>query len=192
MKQTRVLVVLSLATVIIVGCSPSESGAEVGQRSSTRALASTPSQADVDGKGPIEALSLANMWMGNGVTTHVTTESVNFEFPGGGTAAVDLPVDKMVVAIAPYIDNTHPCEIHYMSGCQGELVGVPIDVVATLSNGSVVVDETYVTMANGFIELWLPRDHEVALTLAAKGKSVDGTIETFANSNTCITTLRLM
>ena len=88
----------------------------------------------------------------------------------------------MVVAVAPYIDETHPCETPYLSGCQGELVGVPVDVV----------DDTVRTMANGFIELWLPRDIEVSISLAARGKLVDGTIGTFTDSRTCITTLQLL
>ncbi len=80
--------------------------------------------------------------MGSDVTSVVTTQAVNFEFPSGDSASVRLTPDEMFVAIAPYIDQTHRCEIHYMSGCQGELVDVPVDVVARLADGTVVVDDT--------------------------------------------------
>ena len=170
--------VLTLVLLVLAGCD--------------RADEAGPSVAAVRGKDAREAIALANEWMGNGVTTYVTPTAVKFEFSGGRTATVDLPADEMVVAIAPYVDQTHPCEVHYMSGCQGELVDVPVDVVARLPNGTVLVDETMRTMSNGFIELWLPRGQDIALTLSAQGRSIDGVIGTHNHSNTCITTLQLL
>ena len=189
LRVVTVLIVLALATI---GCGQSDldTGNETVQR--LRSTSSGPSPASLQGMGPVEALALANEWMGNDVTSFVTTQAVNFEFPGGDAASVQLPADEMVVAIAPYIDQTHQCEIHSMSGCQGELVGVPVDVVARLVDGTVVVDDTIQTLANGFVELWLPRNIEVSISLAARGKSIDGTIGTFADSLTCITTLQLL
>lgn len=151
-----------------------------------------PSASDVRGKTAREAMALANQWMGNGVTTFVTAKAVEFEFAGGKTASVRLPRDEMVVAVAPYVDQTHPCEIHYMSGCQGELVGVPVDVVARLADGTVLVDRTIKTMKNGFIELWLPRDQSISLSLTAEGKSTTALIGTYNDSNTCITDMKLL
>jgi hypothetical protein len=185
-----VVAILFACVFILAGCGASDSGAE--QSSARPAVSSGPSKSDVSGKGPEEALALANKWKGNAVTSFVTTQSVNFEFPNGSKATVALPDDEMVVAIAPYIERTHPCEIHYMSGCQGEMVGVPISVLAQSPDGTVFVDETIRTMENGFLELWLPRDRDVLIRLSAQGKSVEGTIGTFANSNTCVTTLQMM
>jgi len=192
MKRLHVLSVLIVLVLATVGCGQSDSRTRNDTVQRPRSTSSGPSSASLQGKGPVEALALANEWKGNDVTTFVTTEFVNFEFPGGAKTSVRLPADEMVVAIAPYIDQTHPCETHYMSGCQGELVDVPVDVVARLADGTVVVDDTVRTMANGFIELWLPRDTEVSISLAARGKSVEGTIGTFADSRTCITTLQLL
>ncbi len=192
MKRLYVLPVLIVLALATVGCGRSDPGAGNDTAQRPRSTSSGPSQSSVQGKGPVEALALANEWKGNDVTTFVTTESINFEFPGGATTSVRLPADKMVVAIAPYISQTHLCETPYMSGCQGELIGEPINVVARLADGTIVVDDTIRTMTNGFIELWLPRDNEISISLAAAGKSVDGTIGTFADSQTCITTLQLL
>ena len=195
MRRHHLFYVLILVVLAVTGCDRSDTPVQSDQQSAgatgSRPTAPAPSPANLRGLEAADALALANEWMGNGVTTFVTPEGVNFEFPGGRKASVRLPADTMVVAFAPFINRTHPCEIHYMSGCQGELVGVPVDVVARLADGTVVVDDTIRTMSNGFIELWLPRDVEISIEMAAEGKSVRGTIGTFANSNTCITTLQL-
>src|SRR5699024_11072837 len=34
----------------------------------------------------------------------------------------NLPEGEFFVSIAPFINETHPCEIHSLTGCQGELV----------------------------------------------------------------------
>ena len=98
----------------------------------------------------------------------------------------------MVVAIAPYLTSTHPCENHYMSGCQGELSNVPVKVYGKTKDGLVVVDKTMTTMDNGFLELWLARDLEIDLTIEMNGKRSTRTITTDKNSNTCITTMQLL
>lgn len=192
MKRFCLLSVLILLALTNVGGGQSDSSADDDIDRRPPSSSTGPSPAGLQGMGPVEALALANEWKGNDVTSFITTQAINFEFPGGDTASVRLPADKMVVAIAPYISQTHRCEIHYVSGCQGELVGVPVDVVVRLADGTTVVDDTIQTMANGFIELWLPRNTEVSISLTARGKFVDGTIEMFADSRTCITTLRLL
>ncbi len=105
---------------------------------------------------------------------------------------IPLPDDKMVVAIAPFVESTHPCEIHYMSGCQGEMVGVQVRVTGRAKDGTLLVDDTFTTMDNGFIELWLPRSLEIDLIVEANGKRASETIGTFDDSNTCITTIKLL
>lgn len=96
------------------------------------------------------------------------------------------------MALAPYITKTHPCEVHYMSGCQGEMVVAAVNVTVRAADGSMVLDQTMTTLPNGFIELWLPRDQEYRLTVGSGDKKAEGTIGTFADSNTCVTTYQLM
>ncbi len=56
-----------------------------------------------------QALALANQWRWsrNDVKSYVTPLDVVFEFDKNRVVNIPLPDDKMVVAIAPYIDETH-------------------------------------------------------------------------------------
>jgi len=155
------------------------------------AQAPAPSPAAVAGLDAIAALDLANAWKGTDVTSFVTPEAIHFRFTSGDEVLVPLPEDRMVISVAPYLAQTHPCTTHYMSGCQGELVGAPVHVRALLADGTVLIDEVRPTMANGFIDLWLPRGQSVALQLTLEDHSVMGVVTTFLNSPTCITTMRL-
>ncbi len=46
----------------------------------------------------------------------IVTDSNNKE------TTYDLPEDEFFVSIAPFINTTHPCTNHSLTGCQGELV----------------------------------------------------------------------
>ena len=153
-----------------------------------------PAVSDLSGLGAREALALANKWKTTekGVTTFVDTRKVSFELPDGKKTSIPLPDAKMVVAIAPYVNSTHPCKVHYMSGCQGEMVNTPVKVYGKTADGLVVVDDTITTMENGFFELWLARDLEIQLTIEYEGKRASQVITTNTDSNTCITTMRLL
>lgn len=153
----------------------------------------TPSPEAVTQLNALEAMSLANAWgrAKVSVTSFVTPQAVQFQFDGGKTASVNLPKDKMVVAIAPYINHTHPCKTHYMSSCQGELVGVAVKVLVKTTNGQHVLSRTVKTLENGFFELWLPREKNLMFSVEVQGKTAVGPISTFATSDTCVTTFRL-
>ncbi len=60
------------------------------------------------------------------------------------------------------------------------------------TEGNVVVDKTLKSQANGFIDLWLPRDRTYNAKIEYDGKSVESEISTFKGDNTCITTMQLM
>ncbi|UCG20182.1 MAG: CueP family metal-binding protein [Deltaproteobacteria bacterium] len=64
-------------------------------------------------------------------------------------------------------------------------------VKAVDQSGKVLVDGTVSTLRNGFFELWLPRNSIIDLTVQGFNRKARGTIETFINSNTCITTFQL-
>ncbi len=144
--------------------------------------------ADIDAH---TAMDLANAWKGEALTSYVTSTAVHFSFPDGASVEVPLPEDEMLVSIAPYVVNTHPCQTHYMSGCQGELVGVQMRVRAELADGTIVIDEVRQTQANGFIDLWLPRGQALLISFEVDGYRTAGVITTHLDSPTCITTLRL-
>lgn len=160
--------------------------------SSVAAAQASPIPASLEGLTPKQALAKANQWRGmGGLQSFVTSEAVVFKFPSGQQKRIALPAQQMMIAIAPYINQTHPCNTHYMSGCQGELVGQAVNVLVKNSAGKTVLKRTMRTLSNGFLELWLDRNQTYQVTLNTKGKRVSGTLNTRAGSDTCITTLRL-
>jgi len=57
----------------------------------------------------VRAMAIANQWKWtqDSIRTYVTPKEVIFEFPNDTIKKVALPKDKMVVAIAPYLNYTH-------------------------------------------------------------------------------------
>jgi hypothetical protein len=57
----------------------------------------------------MEAVVIANEWKWShkGVKTYVTAREVVFEFPDKTMKRIPLPQEKMLVAVAPYIRQTH-------------------------------------------------------------------------------------
>lgn len=103
----------------------------------------------------------------------------------------NLPDDEFFVSIAPFINETHPCGIHSLTGCQGELVEEDFQVHIEDSEGNVILDEVKQTEANGFIDLWLPRDEKLNVTITQDDKETVSELSTFDGDNTCITTMQL-
>src|SRR5690606_6346024 len=104
----------------------------------------------------------------------------------------DLPEDEFFVSIAPFVEVTHPCAIHSLTGCQGELVEKEFDVWIQDEEGKVVVEETMTSLENGFIDLWLPRDKTYTVKIEFDGKVAEQELSTFEGDNTCITTMQLI
>ena len=65
------------------------------------------------------------------------------------------------------------------------------DVRAIDQDGKVLVDETITTLRNGFFELWLPRNRWIELRIQGLNRKASGTIGTFDQSKTCVTTFQL-
>lgn len=103
-----------------------------------------------------------------------------------------LPEDEFFVSIAPFIEQTHPCDIHSLTGCQGEMIEEDFDVYIEDEDGKVVVDEKMTSHKNGFIDLWLPRDHTYLVTITYGDMQVQSELETFEDNGTCITTFQLL
>ncbi len=103
-----------------------------------------------------------------------------------------LPKDKFYLSFAPYISQTHPCAIHSLASCQGELVNQQIYAVITDSKGKEIVTSNLTTMENGFVGVWLPRNIDGTLTVSYNGLVAQAPIQTHSGSDTCLTTpLRL-
>ncbi|AJS58788.1 CueP family metal-binding protein [Paenibacillus sp. IHBB 10380] len=104
----------------------------------------------------------------------------------------DLPENEFFVSIAPYIEGTHPCATHSLTGCQGEMVKQEFSVNIEDMEGNVILDQTMKSQSNGFIDLWLPHDKKYRITIVHGGKSAESEISTFESDNTCITTMQLL
>ncbi len=125
------------------------------------------------------------------VTASITSRELIVN-DNGSEEYFDLPKEEFFVSIAPFVNQTHPCAIHSLTGCQGELVEKEFEVYIQDEDGKVIVDETMNSFANGFIDLWLPRDQTFQVEIKRDGKTAESEISTFEGDNTCITTMQLI
>jgi len=107
------------------------------------------------------------------------------------SSTYDLPDNEFFLSIAPYVDQTHPCAIHSLTGCPGEMVEKEFNVNIKDEGGTVIVDEKMKSQSNGFIDLWLPRDTKYSITVEHDGKTAESEISTFETDDTCLTTMQL-
>ncbi len=103
----------------------------------------------------------------------------------------ELPEDEFFVSVAPFVNETHPCDIHSLTGCQGELVDADFDIYIENEAGEIIVDETINSGKNGFVDLWLPRDQTFSVKINHDGKTVESELSTYEQDGTCITTMQL-
>jgi hypothetical protein len=78
-----------------------------------------------------------------------------------------------------------------LTGCQGELADKEFDVYIEDTEGNVILNEKVKSQANGFFDLWLPRDEAYQIKIKYDGKTSESEISTFENEGTCITTMQL-
>lgn len=104
----------------------------------------------------------------------------------------ELPENEFFVSIAPFINQTHPCGDHSLTGCQGELANEDFEITITDADGNVVFDETRNAGNNGFVDLWLPRDQTYQVLVKHDGKTVESEVSTFEEDGTCVTTMQSM
>jgi len=109
----------------------------------------------------------------------------------GDTHTFEIPEGWFYLSVAPYVENTHPCGTHNLITCRGELKNQTFQVVVTDQEGAILLNETRITHANGFMGLWLPSDIQGTITITYGSLTASGDIATFTTSNTCLTTLQL-
>ncbi|MYL56659.1 hypothetical protein GLW20_03995 [Virgibacillus halodenitrificans] len=126
------------------------------------------------------------------VSASITSQELIVTDSKNNETTHDLPDEEFFVSIAPFIETTHPCATHSLTGCQGEMVEKEFDVYIQDEENNVVVDETMTSFANGFIDLWLPRDKTYNVKIQYDGMTAESEISTFENDNTCITTMQLV
>src|SRR5690554_4109635 len=109
------------------------------------------------------------------------------------TIEMDLPNDLFYLSVAPYINQTHPCDTHNLVTCQGELANVALHVLVTDSNtNDVIMNKEVSTYSNGFMGLWLPKDRTFTITVTYENLQSTKQVSTSEADNTCETTMRLV
>ena len=126
-----------------------------------------------------------------GVSASITSNELIVKDENEKETSYDFSEEEFFVSIAPYIKDTHPCEIHSLTGCQGELANKNFDVRIQDEEGEVIMDETVTSLENGFIDVWLPRDQTFQVEVQYGEKTSESTISTFKGDNTCITTMQV-
>ncbi|MDM5152615.1 CueP family metal-binding protein [Bacillus sp. DX1.1] len=128
----------------------------------------------------------------NAQNASITSQQLIVTENDGSETSYDLPKDEFFVSIAPYINETHPCTNHSLTGCQGEIVNKEFNLYIEDLDGNVIQDEVVSSSSNGFIDLWLPRDKTFQIKIEHDGKIADLKLSTFEGDPTCITTMKLM
>jgi hypothetical protein len=68
---------------------------------------------------------------------------------------------------------------------------VPVHLTAVTADGRKLIDEEVITLPNGFVDLWLPRDNQIDVTIEKADLESTVRIGTFDADNTCNTTFKL-
>ncbi|MDI3330345.1 MAG: CueP family metal-binding protein [Micrococcus sp.] len=188
------------ALLLVAGCSAP--GAGSGTTSSAAVPGVATDAADVEAllgeygfeggsaEEVVEALDSTHEDREKGLAASVTADQVVLA-DQDRQVGLDVPEGRFYLAVAPYETTTHDCFHHSLSGCQGELVDIPVHVTVTAADGTVLLDEDRTTYANGFVGLWLPADIEGTIEVRAQGKSATADIATGAEDPTCLTSMRL-
>lgn len=103
-----------------------------------------------------------------------------------------IPDDLFYLSFAPYLTKTHPCGTHNLVTCRGELKNQTFEVLITDQAGNELVNDTLTSHDNGFVGVWLPRGIQGKITVTYGEWTVTKSIETFDDSNTCLTDLLLV
>lgn len=173
--KLRVILIGFMSTVLFVACSNSDE-------------AEVPADAPKDIKKLVDDYSIHSI---ENATASITSTELIVVDDEQKEQRYTLPEDEFFVSFAPFVNETHPCDIHSLTGCQGEMVEEDFDVYIEDEDGKVIVDETITSYPNGFIDLWLPRDDTFQITITHEDKQVQSEIQTFEENGTCITTFQL-
>jgi len=147
---------------------------------------------DLGGLDVYEAVALLESRIDEPDTLRATIDSSHLKVVSEGiTTLYSLPEHQFYLSVAPYLEETHPCGIHNLISCRGELVGQTFTVRTFDAEGTLILSQEVTTGANGFFGLWLPAGLEGTLQIESDGLSGTSSISTVSGSDTCLTTVRL-
>src|SRR5690625_4001071 len=103
--KTGLLAVIGLLLILIVAaCSESESTSNEKEPQDIKKMDQDYSVGDSDD-----------------VSASITSEELIVTDSNDKETTYDLPEDEFFVSIAPFVETTHPCTNHSLTGCQGEI-----------------------------------------------------------------------
>ncbi|PXW90053.1 hypothetical protein DES38_10865 [Streptohalobacillus salinus] len=181
-KRTKKIILASTIILVVLGLIFSASQL-INDKKATEV-----NEEDIDFKALATAYSMREITDSD---ASISSHELIITEPDNQVRTYNLAKEPFFVSFAPYINQTHPCAIHSLSGCQGELVNEDFEVLIEDEQGNIVVDQVMTSQANGFIDVWLPRDKDYQITVTYNDKVVHSTFSTFKEDNTCITTMQL-
>lgn len=207
MSLRILLAAAAAATLVLAGCSgedETESGTPAGESAHDDAghaehgahtteqhdLLDAHGLAEMDGRQIVEHLDQLPEERPLAVQASVREDEVLIS-DGETEVAMALPDDELYYAVAPFVNSTHDCYYHSLSGCQGELVEETMQISIVADDGTVLVEEEATTYRNGFLGYWLPRDVSGTVTVEYDGQTGEVDFSTGPDSPTCVTTLQL-
>lgn len=176
--RLKIIVITLLALVLLAACNTNDSNEENLPKDNEK----------LDLKELIYDYSTGNK---TNETASITSTQLIINDSEEKESVYDLSEEEFFVSIAPFINVTHPCTDHSLTGCQAELIDKDFGIYIEDTEGNIVLDETMKSGSNGFIDLWLPRNKTYSVIIAHEGKQTQSEISTFENDRTCITTMQL-
>lgn len=198
----RLFLVGAVSVLTMTGCTGAGGSAPVAGPAGATVAASSPAEAQpllarygLAGKSTVEIIDqldrLDPRQRPAGLKASVRAGELLVS-DGGQEYSLPIPADRFYLSAGPYLEQTHDCFFHAPTGCKGELAGKPVQVtIVNDADGTVLVDESRTTFANGFVGFWLPRDITGTLQITSDGKTAVSKISTGADAPTCLTALRL-
>ncbi|QWC00503.1 CueP family metal-binding protein [Mycoplasmatota bacterium] len=108
----------------------------------------------------------------------------------GEAYTFSIPNDFFYISFGPYINSTHECYTHSLTGCQGELANEDMLVKIYDINGNLIQEKTMNTGDDGFIGLYLDRNTEYTIQVSYEGLNSSFKADT-SGDQTCFTEERL-
>ncbi|ASK62245.1 hypothetical protein CFK37_08765 [Virgibacillus phasianinus] len=175
--KLKVIFVLFFLSLVLVACSNS---ADKGNTSETEHAENIKKLVHGYSTGKLEAKSAS-----------ITPQELTVVDANENEKVYKLTGEKFFVSIAPYVNQTHPCTYHSLTGCQGEMAVKEFKVHIKDSNGNTVVNKKMKSQENGFIDLWVPRNENYSIIITHNGKRVESQFSTFNDDPTCLTNMQL-
>ncbi|MDY0278209.1 MAG: CueP family metal-binding protein [Acholeplasma sp.] len=97
-----------------------------------------------------------------------------------------LQEDLFYVSLAPYINQTHGCYTHSLTGCQGELIDIDFLVKIYNEEDFLLEEKTINSGSDGFFGLFLQKGVTYKIIVEYEGLSTSYDINAFTDQ-TCFT-----